>query len=69
MLTPLITLGQVPDAPGGRAFLELHFSADIVTPAMREMRELLAGAFMRVTPALRNDSASRDAFWAELEYT
>jgi hypothetical protein len=67
MLTPLITLGQVLDAPGGRVLLERHLPAALVTAHTADLRDLLIGAFLRVTPGLREDAAARDAFWAEVD--
>lgn len=66
MLTPLITLGQVLDAPGGPAVIDRHLPA-IAGSDTAELRELLVGAFARVTPGLRDDQAARDAFWADID--
>jgi hypothetical protein len=65
LLTPLISFGQVLDAPGGRAILERHFPAEVA--ARTDLRSLPLGAFARVTPGLRDDPAAREAFWAEVD--
>ena len=67
MLTPLITFGQVLDAPGGRAVLERHLPGVADAPATADLRPLLVGAFLRVTPGLRDDPAARERFWAEVD--
>ena len=67
MLTPLITFGQVLDAPGGRAVLERHLPGVADAPATADLRHLLVGAFLRVTPGLRDDPAARERFWAEVD--
>lgn len=66
MLVPTITLGQVLDAPGGAALLRRHFpqAGAIDRP---ELRGLLIGSFLRVTPGLRDDAAARDAFWVDVD--
>lgn len=66
MLTPLITLGQLLDAPGGRAVLERHLPA-VAALDRAEPRILLVGAFLRVAPGLRDDAAARELFWAEVD--
>ncbi|MET1006920.1 MAG: hypothetical protein ABWX96_15340, partial [Propionibacteriaceae bacterium] len=67
MLTPLISLGQVLDAPGGRAALERHLPGVVDSPATPNFRHLLLGAFLRVTPGLRDDPAAQERFWAEVD--
>ena len=67
MLTPLITLGQVLDAPGGRALLERHLPAELTASTTTDLREFLVASVLRVTPGLRDDPVNRDAFWAELD--
>jgi hypothetical protein len=67
MLTPLITLGQVLDAPGGRAFLERHLPPEVTARKTPDLQEVLVGAVLRVTPGLRDDPVNREAFWAELD--
>ena len=64
MLTHFITVGQVLDAPGGRAVLE-RFLPQAVDRA--DVRELLILFFLRVTPGLRDDEQARAAFWAEID--
>ena len=64
MLTHLITVGQVLDAPGGRAVLERYLPA---TVDRADVREILVVLFLRVTPGLRDDKAAREAFWAEID--
>lgn len=66
MLTPLITLGQVLDAPGGQAVLERHLP-DTIAALGDDLRPLLVGAFLRVTPGLRDDTAARERFWSEID--
>src|SRR6478752_8895888 len=65
MLTPLITLGQVLDSPAGRAVLDRYLPG--VADAPVEWHSQLIGAFLRVTPVLRDDVDARDAFWAEID--
>ncbi len=67
MITPLLTLGQLLDAPGGRAIIERYLAIDISGDVLPELRELLLVAFLRVTPGLRDDPAHRDRFWSEVE--
>ncbi len=67
MLTPLITFGQVLDAPGGRAVLERHLPGAADAPATADLRSSSVGAFLRVTPGLRDDPAARERFWAEVD--
>jgi hypothetical protein len=67
MLTPLITLGQLLDAPGGRRFFEEqvpHAAAALDRP---ELRELLVSSFIRVTPTLRDDQHAQDRFWDAID--
>ncbi|XVV10127.1 DUF5605 domain-containing protein [Actinoplanes sp. CA-131856] len=64
MLTHLITVGQVLDAPGGRPVLERYLPQTVDRP---ELRELLVVLFLRATPGLRDDEAAREAFWAEID--
>jgi hypothetical protein len=66
MLTPLITLGDLLDAPGGRAVLERHIP-DAADPSDPQLRSLLIGAFMRITPGLREDVSARETFWADVD--
>jgi hypothetical protein len=66
VLTPLIRFGQVLDAPGGRAVLERHLPAAMAADGA-ELRDMLVGSFLWVTPGLRNDPAARAAFWAEVD--
>ncbi|MEV4579966.1 DUF5605 domain-containing protein [Nonomuraea jabiensis] len=65
MLTPLVTLGQVLDAPGGRALLERHLPEAVLDQP--GLRVLLIGAFLRVAPGLRDDEAARELFWNEID--
>ena len=68
MLTPLITFGQVLDAPGGRAVLERHLPDAVDAPAARgSPSPVCVGAFLRVTPGLRDDPRAREQFWAEVD--
>jgi hypothetical protein len=64
VLTHFITVGQVLDAPGGRAVLE-RFLPQAVDRA--DVRELLVLFFLRVTPGLRDDEQARAEFWAEID--
>jgi len=66
-LIPMMTLGQVLDAPGGRAVLERYLLPEVTDPVTPDLRELLLGSFLRVTPGLRDDAARRDRFWAEVD--
>jgi hypothetical protein len=67
LLTPLINFGQVLDAPGGRAVLERHLPGVVDSPATPDLRHLSVGAFLRVTPGLRDDPVARERFWAEVD--
>jgi hypothetical protein len=66
VLTPLITLGQLLDAPGGRTIVEQYLMLDVSLDVRPELRELLLNAFIRVTPGLRDEPAHRDRFWSEV---
>jgi hypothetical protein len=67
MLTPVVFLGELLDAPGGRAVAERYLSPDVVSHVTPELREMLVGSFFRVTPGLRDDIERQDAFWAEVD--
>jgi hypothetical protein len=67
MITPVITFGEVLTAPGGRAVLERHLPDAVAALGRTDLRPFLVGAFLRVTPALRDDAAARERFWAEID--
>jgi hypothetical protein len=67
VLPPVINLGQLLDAPGGRAVAAQYLTADVLAADHPFLRELLVGAYMRVTPDLRDDPSRRDAFWRDIE--
>jgi hypothetical protein len=54
MLTPLLTFGQVLDAPGGRTVLERHLPGAMAAPVAK-LRPIMLSLFLRVTPSLRDD--------------
>jgi Domain of unknown function (DUF5060)/Domain of unknown function (DUF5605)/Protein of unknown function (DUF4038) len=66
MLTPLLTFGQVLDAPGGRTVLEQHLP-DAVAAPVADLRPIMLSLFLRVTPGLRDDPMARMRFWAEVD--
>ena len=68
MLSPLVTLNQVFDAPGGRDVVARHLGAVVAAaPTDAGYRHLQIGAFMRITPGLRDDAAARESFWADVD--
>ncbi|BBH63322.1 hypothetical protein ACTI_00070 [Actinoplanes sp. OR16] len=64
MITHFITVGQVLDAPGGRAVLEKYLPA---TVDRDDVRDILVLFFLRVTPGLRDDEAARTTFWEQID--
>ena len=50
MITPLVTLSQVLEAPGGRALLERHLPAELTTRVATDLRDFLVGSVLQVTP-------------------
>jgi hypothetical protein len=67
VLTPVMNLGQLLDAPGGRSVLERHAPSTLGVLDAPGFRDQLIGALMRVTPTLRDDQAARDQFWADVD--
>ena len=47
--------------------LERHLPGVTDAPATADLDQLLVGAFLRVTPGLRDDPAARERFWAEVD--
>ena len=47
--------------------LERHLPGVADTPAAADLRHQLVGAFLRVTPGLRDDPAAQESFWAEVD--
>ena len=66
MLTPLLTFGQVLDAPGGREVLERHLPDAVAVPSA-DLRPVMLQLFLRVTPGLRDDPKAREHFWADVD--
>ena len=67
MLTHLISLGQILDAPGGRSVLKRRLPTALAASDKADLRQFLVGSFLRVTPGLRDDAEARAAFWAEID--
>jgi Domain of unknown function (DUF5060) len=66
MLTPLLTFGQVLDAPGGRTVLERHLPGAMAAPVAK-LRPIMLSLFLRVTPSLRDDPKAQERFWTEVD--
>ena len=47
--------------------LERHLPGVADAPAAADLRHLLVGAFLRVTPGLRDDPVAQESFWAEVD--
>ena len=47
--------------------LERHLPGVADAPAAADLRHLLVGAFLRVTPGMRDDRAAQESFWAEVD--
>ena len=66
MLTPLLTFGDVLDAPGGHAVLERHLPDAVAAPGA-DLRPVMLQLFLPVTPGLRDDPEARQRFWADVD--